>query len=103
MVATGEEAPILRVRGLTRTFPGVRALDRVDLDLRAGEVHVLFGENGAGKSTLISTLAGVHAPDEGTLELRGEEVHLHSVHDAREHGISAVCQEFSLVEELSIE
>ena len=103
MVWNGEEAPILRVRGLTRTFPGVRALDRVDLDLRAGEVHVLFGENGAGKSTLIATLAGVHAPDEGSIELRGEEVHLHSVHDAREHGISAVFQEFSLVEELSIE
>ncbi len=85
-------APLLRLRGMSKWFPGVQALDRVDFDLRAGEVHVLFGENGAGKSTLINIVAGALRPDEGDLLLRGELADFRSVHDARQQGISAVFQ-----------
>jgi len=91
------------MKGITKRFPGVLALDGVDFDLRAGEVHVLFGENGAGKSTLISIIAGAQKPQAGSLRMRGETVELSSVHDARERGISAVFQEFSLVPQLTIE
>ena len=62
------------MRGIVKTFPGVRALDGVDLDVRAGEVHCLLGQNGAGKSTLIKVLAGAHQPDEGTITWDGEPV-----------------------------
>ena len=88
---------------MTKRFPGVLALDSVDFELRPGEVHVLFGENGAGKSTLISIIAGVYRPDGGRIEFRGETLDLHSVHDARTRGISAVFQEFSLVPQLTVE
>ena len=94
---------LLEMKGITKRFPGVLALDGVDFDLRAGEVHVLFGENGAGKSTLISIIAGAQKPQAGSLRMRGETVELSSVHDARERGISAVFQEFSLVPQLTIE
>lgn len=94
---------LLELRQVTKRFPGVLALDRVDFELRPGEVHVLFGENGAGKSTLISLVAGVHRPSEGVIRFRGEEVELESVHDARGRGISAVFQEFSLVPTMTVE
>jgi ribose transport system ATP-binding protein len=95
--------PVLRLRGVSKWFPGVQALRRVDFDLRPGELHVLFGENGAGKSTLINIVAGALRPDEGEIELRGRPVQFRSVHDARQRGISAVFQEFSLVPDLTIE
>ena len=94
---------LLRLEGIVRRFPGVLALDRVDFDLRPGEVHVLFGENGAGKSTLISVIAGALRPEFGEIRFRGEPVELQSVHHARGLGISAVFQEFSLVPQLTIE
>ena len=94
--------PFLQTHGLSKHYPGVRALDAVDFDLLRGEVQVRFGENGAGKSTLISLLAGVSPPTAGTIELDGRAVRLRSVRDAREHGISAVFQEFSLVPTLSV-
>src|SRR2546422_8744929 len=65
---------LLRMSGISKSFPGVRALDRVDLDLYASEVHALAGENGAGKSTLMKILAGVYRADEGEIWLRGEKV-----------------------------
>jgi len=95
--------PVLRLRGVTKWFPGVQALRGVDFDLRPGEVHVLFGENGAGKSTLINIVAGALRPDAGEIELRGRPVQFRSVHDARQRGISAVFQEFSLVPGLTVE
>jgi len=95
--------PILQAQAVSKQFPGVLALDAVDFELRAGEVHVLFGENGAGKSTLIQILAGVHAPTEGGVRFRGEPIELQGVHHARTLGISAVFQEFSLVQTLTIE
>lgn len=81
----------------------MQALSSVDFDLRAGEVHVLFGENGAGKSTLINIIAGSFPPDQGTVVLRGQPIRLHSPHHARQLGINAVFQEFSLVPTLSVQ
>ncbi|MEM6762455.1 MAG: sugar ABC transporter ATP-binding protein, partial [Pseudomonadota bacterium] len=93
---------LISVHGLTKRYPGVTALNAVDFSLVAGEVHVLFGENGAGKSTLISILAGANHPTSGDIRMRGETVTLGSVHDARERGISAVFQEFSLVPQMTV-
>jgi len=98
-----ESAPLLEMNNISKRFPGVLALDDVSFNLKAGEVHVLFGENGAGKSTMISMIAGVYQPTEGTVVFQGKETHLQSVHHARSLGISAVFQEFSLVEQLTVE
>src|ERR1700730_8182121 len=95
--------PILQARVVSKQFPGVLALDDVDFELCAGEVHVLFGENGAGKSTLIQILAGVHTATTGSIRFRGQPIDLQGVHHARTLGISAVFQEFSLVPTLTIE
>lgn len=97
------DPPLLDLARISRQFPGVRALDEVDFDLRSGEVHVLFGENGAGKSTLIAIVAGALQPHGGQIRFRGESIHLSSVHHARSLGISAVFQEFSLVPQLTVE
>ena len=96
-------APLLATRGLTKDYPGVRALDSVDFELRAGEVHVLFGENGAGKSTLISMLSGANVPSAGHIERDGRAVTFNSVHEARDQGVSAVFQEFSLIPQMTVE
>lgn len=93
---------LLRVEGVTKSFPGVRALDGVDLTLRAGEVHVLLGENGAGKSTLIKMLAGAHRPDEGRVVVDGAEVTVRSAQDAERLGIATIHQEFNLVPGLTV-
>ena len=98
-----EGPPLLELKGITKRFPGVLALDEVHFDLRAGEVHVLFGENGAGKSTLISIVVGAQRPESGTINFRGRAIDLHSVHHARSLGIGAVFQEFSLVPQLTVE
>jgi ribose transport system ATP-binding protein len=103
-VSDRAETPVrLRLERISKHFPGVIALDGVDFDLRPGEVHVLFGENGAGKSTLISLVAGVYRPTDGRIEFRGETIELASVHQARQLGISAVFQEFSLAPQLTVE
>ncbi len=91
------------LKGITKSFSGALALDKVDFSLFAGEVHVLFGENGAGKSTLISIIAGALRPDEGRFKFRGEPMEIFSVHHARTLGISTVFQEFSLVPQLTVE
>ncbi len=100
--AAGAE-PILEMRGISKSFPGVRALDGVDFDVRRGELHVLFGENGAGKSTLINVIAGTFPPDEGAFRFNGEEARNLTPHRARAIGISPVFQEFSLVSSLTVE
>ncbi|MGH1541965.1 MAG: sugar ABC transporter ATP-binding protein [Arenicella sp.] len=94
--------PLIELKGITKRYPGVTALKDVQLTVMPGEVHILFGENGAGKSTLISTIAGVQQPSEGQIIYKGEPRELSSVHEARDLGISAVFQEFSLVPQLTI-
>ncbi|MFE0887970.1 sugar ABC transporter ATP-binding protein [Streptomyces rochei] len=96
------EPPLLSMSGITKSFPGVRALDGVDLDVQAGEVHCLLGQNGAGKSTLIKVLAGAHQPDTGTIRWRGEEVTLRSPIAAMRLGIATIYQELDLVEDMSV-
>ncbi|MFD5582940.1 sugar ABC transporter ATP-binding protein [Streptomyces sp. NPDC127063] len=96
------QTPLLSMSGITKSFPGVRALDGVDLDVQAGEVHCLLGQNGAGKSTLIKVLAGAHQPDTGTIRWRGEDVTLRSPIAAMRLGIATIYQELDLVEHLSV-
>jgi len=97
-----QHPPILHARGLSRSFPGVKALDRVDFELRRGEIHALMGENGAGKSTLINALTGVYPPDEGEILLDRRPVHPRSPAHAQSLGITTVYQEINLVPELSV-
>lgn len=91
---------ILEMKNITKRFPGVLALDNVQLTLRKGEVHVLLGENGAGKSTLIKTITGAYIPDEGEMFFEGEKIKLENPLHAQRLGISAVYQEFNLIPEL---
>ncbi len=95
--------PLLRLENISRRFPGTLALDRINLDVHSGEVHALFGQNGAGKSTIIQIIAGVIRPTSGRIFLNDEEVEIGSVKHARELGISAVFQEFSLIPQLTVE
>jgi ribose transport system ATP-binding protein len=90
-------ASVLTVRGVTKSYPGVQALDGVDLEVRAGEVHCLLGQNGAGKSTLIKVVSGLVAPDRGTVELLGEPLALGNPVDALRRGIATIYQELDLV------
>ena len=100
--APQREMPLLEMHGIVKSFPGVRALDGVDLDVRAGEVHCLLGQNGAGKSTLIKVLAGAHQPDAGTITWRGEPVSLTNPQAAMRLGIATIYQELDLVDGLSV-
>ncbi|MEU0090809.1 sugar ABC transporter ATP-binding protein [Kribbella sp. NPDC006257] len=93
---------LLRMTGIVKEFPGVRALDGVDLDVRRGEVHCLLGQNGAGKSTLIRVLTGAHQPDAGTIHVGGDEVSLSSPTDSIKLGIAAIYQELDLVPDLTV-
>ena len=95
-------SPIVEMRGISVTFPGVKALDDVSFRLFPGEVHSLMGENGAGKSTLIKALTGVYAIDAGTILIEGRERRLHSTADAQAAGISTVYQEVNLCPNLTI-
>ena len=99
-----EKDVILTMRGISMTFPGVKALDNVDFTLRRGEIHALMGENGAGKSTLIKCLTGINAFESGEIHVEGFEgpVVNHSTLDAQEHGISTVYQEINLCPNLSV-
>lgn len=99
---TSSEAPLLAVRGISKHFGGVRALDDIALEVRAGEVHALVGENGAGKSTLNQIVTGVYPPDAGSIQVRGKSVRFRSPADAQRQGIAAVYQELSLIEELDV-
>ncbi|HUH07646.1 MAG TPA: sugar ABC transporter ATP-binding protein [Egibacteraceae bacterium] len=97
-----DSEPIWELRGVSKAFPGVQALDQVSLTLRLGEVHALVGENGSGKSTLVKCLAGVHEPDGGDLIHQGDFVRLRDPLAARDHGVATFHQEFSLVPSLSV-
>ncbi|MBE7183219.1 MAG: sugar ABC transporter ATP-binding protein [Methylobacterium mesophilicum] len=93
---------ILRLEDVGKTFPGVVALDGIDLQLRRGETHVVLGENGAGKSTLIKLLAGIHQPDSGEIFLNGQPYRPKTPHDAQVQGVRIVHQELNLLPYLSI-
>ena len=93
---------LLKIQGVSKSFPGVQALDNVDLSLRSGEIHALLGENGAGKSTLIKIITGVHQPDAGRMLLNGEPVRFNSPRDAFAAGISVVHQERNLIPGFSV-
>jgi ribose transport system ATP-binding protein len=93
---------LLELRGIKKSFGGVRALRRVSFDLRAGEIHALLGENGAGKSTLIKTLGGIHTPDAGEILMDGHAVRIASPADAARLGIRIIHQELALAPNLSV-
>ncbi|WOI57659.1 sugar ABC transporter ATP-binding protein [Palleronia sp. LCG004] len=95
-------APVLRLQGITKTFPGVTALSEVELALHPGQVTALVGENGAGKSTLVKILTGIHQPDQGRIEVDGAETRFASATDAQAAGVTAIHQETVLFDELSV-
>lgn len=97
-----DASPSITLRDISVEFPGVRALDRVSLEIPAGELHAIVGENGAGKSTLMKVLAGVQTRFEGTLEIGGQPQKFSSTRDAEAAGVSIIFQELNLVEQLSV-
>src|SRR6478736_8507654 len=98
------ESNILEMRGITKSFPGVKALQDVTLDVRRGEVHAICGENGAGKSTLMKVLSGVypHGTYEGTIVMDGEERRFRDINDSEALGIIIIHQELALIPLMSI-
>src|ERR687891_2760431 len=96
------DAPLLELEGITKQFPGVLANDRIDLDLRKGEVHALLGENGAGKSTLMNILFGLYHPDEGEIRVNGRPVRFESARDAVRAGLAMVHQHFMLIPRFTV-
>jgi ribose transport system ATP-binding protein len=97
-----DKKPLLQMQGIEKCFPGVRALDRVDLTVGTGEIVALIGENGAGKSTLMNILGGVLQPDSGTIKIDGETVFIRNVADAISQGIGFIHQELNILDNLSI-
>lgn len=93
---------ILQMKHIVKTFPGVKALDDVSLNVRPGTVHALMGENGAGKSTLMKCLFGIYIPDEGEILFKGEKVQFQSPKQALDHGVSMVHQELNQVPEITV-
>lgn len=99
---TERETPVVSMDAITKTFPGVKALDAVHLNLYAGQVTALVGENGAGKSTTVKVLTGIYRPDGGTIRIDGTAVTFANVNDAAGAGITAIHQETVLFDELSV-
>ncbi len=97
-----EAVPLFELRTISKSFPGVQALDAVSLEIRPGEIHMLLGENGAGKSSLIKILCGAYTADAGTFHHMGKQVEIRGPSDARRFGIAVIFQEFSLVPYLSV-
>ena len=94
--------PLIRMVGITKTFPGVKALDNISFDILPGEVHVLIGENGAGKSTLMKILSGVYQPTSGQFICNGRTYDALTTKASQDEGIAIVYQELSVINELSI-
>jgi D-xylose transport system ATP-binding protein len=96
------ETPLLQLRGISKSFGSVQALDDVDFEVRDGEVMALVGDNGAGKSTLIKTVAGIHTPDHGEIYFDGKPVHIHGPKDSAKLGIEVVYQDLALCDNLDV-
>jgi len=96
------KTPILQMKGISKRFPGVQALEQVDFDVYPGEVHALVGENGAGKSTLMKILSGIYPKDAGLIILNGDEVEFNDPIEAQKYGISVIYQEFDLAQNLTV-
>ena len=96
------KTPLLRMRGISKSFPGVKALKSVDLTLYEGEVLALLGENGAGKSTLIKILGGAHVQDEGVIEIKNQITNVSTPQASQASGIGIIYQEFNLIPFLSV-
>jgi ABC-type sugar transport system ATPase subunit len=99
---TETPAPILEIRGISKAFGHVQALNRVSFDIERGRVTALLGDNGAGKSTLVKILSGAHRPDEGEVLLNGQPIELRSASDAIKHGIATVHQDLALVNTMDV-
>jgi ABC-type sugar transport system ATPase subunit len=95
-------SPILSVKGVSKRFGGVHAIENISLDLHPGEVLALAGDNGAGKSTLIKTILGVHKPDDGAISYSGNEVRFENPQQARDHGIETIYQDLALADNLDV-
>ncbi len=93
---------VLEMKNITKTFPGVKALDKVNFSLRKGEVHALLGENGAGKSTLMKVLNGIHKRDQGEIILKGESVEFEGTKEAQNAGLAIIHQELELIPHLNV-
>ena len=93
---------ILTMKGIDKSFPGVHALDHVDLEIRKGEVLALMGENGAGKSTLMKVLTGIYKKDEGTITYEGKEIEFENPSAAQEAGVIIVHQELNMLSHLTV-
>src|ERR1700726_435905 len=93
---------VLSMEGISKQFPGVRALNNVQLRARKGTVHALMGENGAGKSTLMKCLIGIYTPDSGTITFKGEKLNITNTHYALSKGISMIHQELSPVPQMTV-
>ena len=96
------EGVCFHAEGISKIYPGTKALDNVDFDLLTGKVNVLIGENGAGKSTLMKMIAGIEQPSEGRLYMDGKEVHFRNTTEARSHGIGIIHQELNLFPNLPV-
>src|SRR5277367_2161511 len=102
LLADGGAEIALEVKGLVKEYPGTRALDGVDIQIRRGEIHALLGENGAGKTTLIRLICGATRPTEGQILFEGRLVELNSPQQAQDLGVAVVHQHFNLVPQLSV-
>ena len=96
------EGVCLHAEGISKIYPGTKALDNVNFDLLTGKVNVLIGENGAGKSTLMKMIAGIEQPSEGKLYMDNKEVYFRNTSDARAHGIGIIHQELNLFPNLPV-
>ena len=101
-MTTETSRPLVEIRGVSKRFPGVQALEDVSLDIRPGEVHAVAGENGAGKSTLMKLLSQLERPSDGSIEIEGERMRFRNPRYAQRLGIAMVHQEFALAPHLTV-
>ena len=98
----GKKIPMLKMEGVSKIFPGVKALDNVHITAYGGEVTALMGENGAGKSTLMKILSGVYKKDEGKIFIDGQEAKIKGIKSAEEYGVTIIHQEMSVINNLTV-